>query len=62
VLSEDGEIVLLRTTPESLVELARHQVLEGRTWNHPVIVGHRLYVRNGEEAACFEMPIARASD
>lgn len=57
VLSEDGELVLLRATPEKHTELARFQVLEGRTWNHPVLVKNRLYVRNAEEAACFEMPI-----
>lgn len=59
VLSEGGEIVLLRATPEEWIEVARQQVLEGRTWNHPVLVGDRLYVRNGEEAACFEMPLHR---
>ncbi len=51
VISETGELVLLRATPEKLVERARYQVLNGRTWNHPVLVGNRLYVRNGEEAA-----------
>jgi len=56
VLSEDGELILLRATPKNLVELTRFQVLKGRTWNHPVLAGNRLYVRNGEEAACFEVP------
>ena len=56
VTAEDGELVLLRATPDKLTEVARHQVLDGRTWNHPVLIGNRLYVRNGEEAACFEMP------
>ena len=56
VISEYGELVLLRATPGDIVELARHRVLEGRTWNHPVLVGNRVYVRNAEEAACFEMP------
>lgn len=56
VMSEDGELILLRASPSELVELTRHRVLEGRTWNHPVLVANRLYVRNGEEAACFEMP------
>ncbi len=57
VISETGELVLLRATPKKLVELARYQVLDGRTWNHPVLVGDRLYVRNSKEAACFEVPI-----
>jgi hypothetical protein len=57
VISEDGELVLLRATPEKHIELARHRVLDGRTWNHPVMVGSRVYVRNGVEAVCFDMPI-----
>ena len=57
VISEKGELVLLRARPEKSTELARRQVLSGRTWNHPVVVGDRLYVRNGEEAACFELAI-----
>ncbi len=57
VVSDGGELVLLRASPDKLVEIARHQVLDGRTWNHPVVVGDRLYVRNGEEAACFELAI-----
>ena len=57
VTSETGDLVLLRATPEKLEELTRWKVLEGKTWNHPVLVGNRLYVRIGEEAACFEMPL-----
>ena len=57
VTSEDGELILLRTNPDKLTEVAKHRVLEGRTWNHPVLVDNRLYVRNAEEAACFEMPM-----
>jgi len=62
VLSESGEIVLLNATPEKLDELARFKVLDGKTWNHPVLVGDRLYVRNGEEAACFELPTAKSAE
>ncbi|MDG2385523.1 MAG: PQQ-like beta-propeller repeat protein [Pirellulaceae bacterium] len=57
VLSESGELVLLRTNPEQLEELSQIQVLNSKTWNHPVLIGNRLYVRNGEEIACFEMPL-----
>ncbi|MEL6104380.1 MAG: PQQ-binding-like beta-propeller repeat protein [Planctomycetota bacterium] len=57
VASEKGEIVLVRATPEKLVEVAKFQAIEGKTWNHPVLIGNRLYVRNAREAACFEMPL-----
>ena len=57
VTSETGDLVLLRATPEKWTELARHEVLSGRTWNHPVLIGNRLYIRNAEQAACFELAV-----
>ena len=61
VLSETGELVLIRANPEKLEEVARQKVLEGKTWNHPVLIGNRIFVRNAEEAACFELPLAGQS-
>jgi outer membrane protein assembly factor BamB len=55
VLTEAGEAVLVAANPEKLEELGRFKAIEGKTWNHPTIVGHRLYVRNAEEMACFEL-------
>ncbi len=57
VMSERGEGVLLRATPKDLEELARVPLLSGKTWNHPVLVGDRLYVRNGQEAACYRLSL-----
>lgn len=56
VISEEGELVLLSANPDKHTEFARLKVFEARTWNHPVVVGDRLYVRNAQEAACFELP------
>ena len=56
VISERGEGVLLKATPDEHEELAKVQLLTGKTWNHPVVVGNRLFVRNGQEAACFALP------
>jgi outer membrane protein assembly factor BamB len=55
VSSESGDLVLLRTNPDRLEELAKFPAVEGKTWNHPVVVGNRVYLRNGQEAACFEL-------
>lgn len=57
VTSEKGELILLRANPERHEELARFPALTGKTWNHPILVGNRVYVRNGEEAACFELTL-----
>jgi outer membrane protein assembly factor BamB len=56
VLSERGEVVLLAADPEQHKELGRFQALDGKTWNHPVIAHGRLYARNAEEMACYELP------
>jgi outer membrane protein assembly factor BamB len=58
VVSEDGELVLVSATPDQFKEVARFQAIEGKTWNHPVLVGDTLLVRNGEEMAAFRLPLA----
>ena len=58
VMGEFGEAVLLRANPERHEELARFQTISGKTWNHPVVAHGRLYVRNAEEMACYELPHA----
>jgi outer membrane protein assembly factor BamB len=53
VSSETGELVLLAADPKEHRELARFQALEGKTWNHPLVVGDRVYLRNAQEMACY---------
>lgn len=56
VLTESGELVLVEPSPAELIELARHKVLTGRTWNTPALAGSYLLVRNDQEAACYQLP------
>lgn len=58
VASERGDVVLVKADPTEHLELAKFQALEGKTWNHPVVVGDRLYIRNAQEAACYRLPLA----
>lgn len=57
VLSEYGEVALVKADPSGHEEVARFQAIKGKTWNHPVLVGDRLFVRNSEEAAAYRLPL-----
>jgi len=57
ILSEQGQVVLVAADPKEHRELASFQALQGKTWNHPVLVGDRLYVRNSQEAAAYRVAL-----
>jgi outer membrane protein assembly factor BamB len=57
ITTEDGDVALVRATPEKHEEIARFHAVEGRTWNCPAISDGLLLVRNQTEMACFDISV-----
>ena len=55
IQAESSEVIFVSATPEKHITLHRFPAIEGKSWNHPVVWNGRLFVRNDEEAACFDL-------
>lgn len=57
VLGARGEVTLVGIGSDKPEVFGEFESISGKTWNHPVLVKNRLYVRNSEEIACYELPV-----
>ncbi len=57
VVSETGGLFLLRANSEKHEELAQVSALSDKTWNHPVLISDRLFLRNATEAVAYQLPL-----
>jgi outer membrane protein assembly factor BamB len=55
VLTEQGELALVRADPKAHQEITRFPAIEGKTWNHPAMSDGILLIRNIEEMAAFNV-------
>lgn len=65
ILGESGELALVEATPEAFRERGNIPALEGKTWNYPALAGGRVYLRNDQEMACYDLtapPAARTEE
>lgn len=61
IISEKGELAVVTATSDKHEELSRLPSIDGKTWNHPAVAHNRLYVRNGAEAVCYDLPVVTKS-
>jgi outer membrane protein assembly factor BamB len=56
VLSDIGDLVLIKAAPDAYTELARSHVLAGKCWNSVAISNGRIYARSTKEGVGLELP------
>src|SRR5579884_608758 len=54
---DNGVVSLVKATPEKYDEVSWFRVpkAEGPCWAHPVVVGGRLYLREGDQVYCYDV-------
>jgi outer membrane protein assembly factor BamB len=56
VLSDIGDLVLIKATPDAYTELARSHILTGKCWNSVAISNGRIYARSTKEGVSLDFP------
>ncbi len=54
-LSDAGEIIGIKASPDSYKELGRFKAIDGKCWTTPVLSNGRVFVRSTKEAACIQL-------
>jgi len=55
ILDEEGTLYLAKVTPQALQVRAKAQVLSGRSWTVPTLVGTRVYLRDRTSIKALEL-------
>ena len=53
VLTTDGNMLVVKRTPDKFEELRRYKVADSQTWAHPVVVPGAVIIRDAESVAAW---------
>jgi outer membrane protein assembly factor BamB len=55
VLDTDGQLTVIKADPSGYKVLGESKVSDGQAWSHLALVGSRIFVRDRERLACFDL-------
>jgi outer membrane protein assembly factor BamB len=55
VLSTDGNLIVVKRTPEKFEEVRRYKVADSQTWAHPVLLGREVVIRDADSLAVWSL-------
>lgn len=56
VIAEKGTLHMLQPDATGHNERGSLPALDRKTWNHPILIGDRLLIRNDQEIVCLQLP------
>lgn len=55
VLSDRGKLAQAKASPDGFKPIGTMQALTGKSWTSPTLIHGRIYLRNHDELACFQV-------
>ena len=55
IITESGQLVLAKPSPEGYQQTAKFQVVKGTCYTAPTLANGKLYVRSDKEMVCIQM-------
>jgi outer membrane protein assembly factor BamB len=55
VTSDQGDVALVKASPDKYTEVTRFSAMQGQMWNYPAIASGKLLVRNSNEMAAYDI-------
>jgi outer membrane protein assembly factor BamB len=60
VLSDAGDLVLVKAAPTAYAEVARTHAISGKCWSSPCVSNGRIYARSTKEGICVDVSVPMA--
>jgi outer membrane protein assembly factor BamB len=55
ILSTDGDLIVVRRSPDRFEELRRYKVAQGQTWSHPILLGNQIVIRDADSVSLWTL-------
>jgi outer membrane protein assembly factor BamB len=55
VLTSDGDLLVVKRSPERFEEVRRYKVAQTQTWSHPILLGNHLVIRDADSVSLWSL-------
>jgi outer membrane protein assembly factor BamB len=55
VLTIDGDLLVVKRSPDRFEEVRRYKVAQAQTWSHPILLGNQLVIRDADSVSVWTL-------